>query len=55
MTPEEYQYLYGQMVDTEKKIPPYIYKKIMEGEEFTKEEEDVVADIVRLDMVQNIV
>ena len=49
MTSEDYGYLYGQLTFAEKKLPRHIYEKIMEGEDFTEEEEEIVMEVIRKD------
>ena len=44
LSPDDYGFLYGQLECN--KIPADIYDKIMEGDEFTEEEERRIKDII---------
>lgn len=49
MTAKDYQYLYGKLTDPHKKLPPDIFQKMMDGEDFTKEEECIIKQIIQKD------
>lgn len=49
LTEKDYQYLYGKLTDPHKKLPPDIFQKMMDGEDFTKEEECIIKQIIQKD------
>lgn len=48
---ENYRYLYGKL--NVKKIPKDISNKLNSGEEFTKEEEEIIKEIIEKDIESN--
>lgn len=46
LTFDDYQYLYGQLINAKAKLSEELYRKLISGEDFTEEEEHKLKKII---------